>query len=130
MILYFCLVARFLLLGIDIYESSPFGRPFFCLKDLISDRGQYINYGVFPALTNSPGMLSTSADFHVSSALTAVSTSSQKIGKGTSSCTFGQLSTVESQSLSWRNIKLLAQIMTSQSQSQNLFKVGNHNRLT
>ena len=53
-----------------------------------------------PVWTNSAGMLSTPADFHIFSALTAASTSSRRIGRCSSSGICGKSSTIESPSVS------------------------------
>ena len=53
-----------------------------------------------PVWTNSAGMLSTSADFPILSALTDASTSSHRIGGCSSSGVYGQSNTIGSPSVS------------------------------
>ena len=81
---------------------SPICLPFSCLQDLLQTKVRTSIMASPPSLTNSAGMLSIPADFPIFKTLTAASTSSRSIGRGSSfgTCICGQSSTVGSSSVS------------------------------
>ena len=81
----------------DNQGFSPFGRPFSCLKILLQTEDRTSIMVSPPVLTNSAGMLSTTAGFPMLSDLT----SSHRIGRGSSPGIFAQSSTVGSPSVSY-----------------------------